>query len=656
MHRPRRLVACLSALPVVLGLGWAYQTQNQPIFRGGADVIRVDISVLDRQRAPVRGLTADDFKVLEDGKAQRVVGVSEVVSPDVPEPPPVWSRSVQPDVETNDFDERRLFVIVLDDALCCPSLMVGGQLANRAGASGVNPRNASAVAQQDPWVTEAVKRIGRSVVSRLVPGDLASVVYTLNTRKSQSFTSDRDRLLASVDAFADSPVPHGPDSCQGYRASIRTLWDLTDYLIAVPQRRKTVLYVSPGIPVNFLSAMRQCPMLDLANDAKEVLWRAQRANVNIYGIDPVGLIPESYFGTRDGLKLEFLRAMSDNTGGRAFIDSNDFDPGVAKMFDENASYYLLGYQTTNPNPDGKFRRLVVSLNRPGEFTIRVRSGYYRPRASASDPASSAAPSARVPASLANLMPNLDMTLRATAAPFVVPGRPTAAVAAVVGVRQPVSPGLARLTEDLNLRVIAYTADGDPRYSTDRTTHLTLMPGPDDMARAELFSRLDLPPGRYRLRYVVHDAERSQTGSLEEDVVVPDFAREAVSLSGAVLTAGRTPMAETTDLLAPLLPVMPTAEREFAAGDAVTAFVRVYEGGQAPVGPVTLSVRIVDRFGAEDFHTVETIDASRFDASRAADFRFTLPLARLKPGSHLLTLEAAVDGRRSPTRDVVFDVR
>ena len=48
------------------------QEAGQPTFRSGIDVVQVDVSVLDRSRVPVRGLTAADFIVLEDGKPRPI--------------------------------------------------------------------------------------------------------------------------------------------------------------------------------------------------------------------------------------------------------------------------------------------------------------------------------------------------------------------------------------------------------------------------------------------------------------------------------------------------------------------------------------------------------------------------------------------------------
>jgi hypothetical protein len=124
-------------------------TQQPPTFRDRVDVVRLDVAVVDKGGHPVRGLTAEDFTVLEDGKPARVVGLSEVELPPPTPPTTPWLRDVAPDVVTNDVDARRLIIILFDDAY-----------------SGFNFSKTSGVFR-DPWILGAGKTIAKQVIDGL---------------------------------------------------------------------------------------------------------------------------------------------------------------------------------------------------------------------------------------------------------------------------------------------------------------------------------------------------------------------------------------------------------------------------------------------------------------------------------------------------------
>ena len=72
-------------------------------------------------------------------------------------------------------------------------------------------------------------------------------------------------------------------------------------------------------------------------------------------------------------------------------------------------------------------------------------------------------------------------------------------------------------------------------------------------------------------------------------------------------------------------------------------------------PVLVRARIVDGHGAEVLTSAERLDPVRFGSTRAADYRFELPLSVLAPGPHLLTIEATA-GTAGARRDLRFTVR
>ena len=67
--------------PVVLVLAGAAAVSAQPVFRSGVDLVRFEVTVLD-DGGPISTLTADDFRVVEEGEEQRIVYFSRGIELD----------------------------------------------------------------------------------------------------------------------------------------------------------------------------------------------------------------------------------------------------------------------------------------------------------------------------------------------------------------------------------------------------------------------------------------------------------------------------------------------------------------------------------------------------------------------------------------------
>ena len=326
---------------------------------------------------------------------------------------------------------------------------------------------------------------------------------------------------------------------------------------------------------------------------------AAQANANIYTIDACGLRayqpPPPPPPARSapstcipGLEVDYLKTLADNTGARAITDTNDFAAGVGAIFNENAAYYLLGYQSTDRKEDGKFRRLEVRVNRP-DVEVRTRSGYEAPKKdNARQKAAVAASPLR--AAMAGLLPTSDLSLRLSTIPFAIPGRRESAVAIVLGVRQPTGQGSARraervdLAQRVDLQVSAFNFDGKALGEIALHADVAFRPDVTGVAEYEVLARLDLKPGRYQLRASAHIARQATSGSVYSDLDVPDFSSGALSLSGLALSASPGPAVGSADTLRTIVPVVPTARRSFTTGHQVSAFARFYQGGKAPPSP------------------------------------------------------------------------
>ena len=315
-------------------------------------------------------------------------------------------HDVAPDVQTNQIvaDPRgRLIVLLLDDAMM----------------------------PLDPKVVQRAKEAARRVIDKIGPDDQMAVVFTAGSGGAQNFTGDRGRLIVAVDSLhagwatyfygwdvADTSgcSPPGPPaagrsrgralgstSCQpgrdydaGFRiGAVRTLEEVADALIAAPERRKALVYISPGVPVN--PGLADEAQKALVTELPGMYRRMQAANISIYAIDPTGTdgiatniqhalsewvhsgapvdqltgqpprgqqpLPGDYAHFQARLHLNFLEETASNTGGRATVGTDNVLPGIDQMFRETASYYLLGYRTPEGTKPGSIPS-VVSEGRP----------------------------------------------------------------------------------------------------------------------------------------------------------------------------------------------------------------------------------------------------------------------------------------------------
>jgi VWFA-related protein len=499
------------------------------------------------------------------------------------------------------------------------------------------------------------RSVARGVIDELGPSDLAAVVFVLAQKQGQEFTTDRAKLRAAVERFVPSGLAEplenpwqastpGTGLLRPSHLAVRSgacmrdcvaasLLNVAKILTAWPDARKTMVLIAPGrqparIDDNFEEHDERAQLFDAA----------QRANVNIYQFDPHGLQtgpqPFTDFGT-----------FAENTGGRAFTNTNDPQDLIPQMFRENSSYYLLGIKPSSGAPDGRFHRLTVRVDRP-DAQVRTRAGYYaiddRPRATAKPAVSTAG------RALSGGLPAGELPLSITVSPFAADGQPGAALA--IAARLDVDAALAA-GGIVELTVAAFRDDW--KQIADVTQRFDLPATPPSLPSRELAVRLDVPPGRYEIRAALSHPADGRTGSVYASVVVPDFTRTPLSLSGVVVDR-QFGGATTPDALASLVPVHMTTQRAFAPADHVAAFARVYQG-RTKTAPVRVATRIVDAQDQIVWTTGTTLAPSAVDAWRQADYHIELPLDRLADGDYLLTIDATA-AAASARRDVRFSVR
>ena len=581
--------------------------QKPPSFRAGIDLRQLDVSVLDKNRRPVRGLTAEDFVLTEEGAPQKIETFAFVDVPDTVTEAPAWASRTASDVVSNDGPTSRAFALVIDSA-------------------------------GDLWATRELSKSVATFVDQLGPTDAVAIVYVRRPAASLNFTRDTAKIVDSING--NTPQANNAASSLGSCPTSNTMLYLAQSLSGLKNLRKAIVYFGGRLGFTTITATL-CGKIWF-----DFVQVANAHNITTYTVDTMGLRPYSQVAADQYLSL------AHHTGGRALVNNNSFEEGLTRILAENTSYYLLGYQPTKED-DGRFRRVVVKVNRDDVEVVSTRS-YWAPKPS--PPNRPATPPEMT--ALAGLLPDAGIPLRATSAPFRAADEQAARATLALELRQPAFADRTRDIVDLLINIYAPngTAFGSIRQSVGVTVPAN--PDPAGESRYEVVARVDLPkPGRYELRVSASSSATARTGSVYVDVEVPDYVRETLSLSGVVLAnaLSRTPSASARGLF-DVVPVIPTVARTFAPGDSVTAYLRAYQGGgQNRSADVRLTTRILDAAGKSVFSQVETLPADRFDATRSAEYLTRLPLSTLTTGEYLLTIEATV-GKITTKRDVRFVVR
>ena len=635
----------VSAIVVAVGLAAAVAARQEPpvTFRAGVDLIQLDVSVLDKQRHPVDGLTASDFTVRIDGVVRPVVAFKAVaLPPPLPPPSAPWMRDVAPDVATNTHPGGRAIVIMIDDATVTP--MIGNLSPNF-------------------WIIKG-RVTARRIVDELGPDDVASVVFTSNNHTAQGFTNDRQKLFAAIDKSVLLPpavlmvstgTPYGktstPDQngyCYCGVCSVESLAIVAESLRSLPQQRKIIMYLSSGVGIR-PDINEGCNLL--RREAQfAALRKAALANVTINPIDPGGIRP-CCDNTQDPTSsFSYLRTMAESTGGRAVVNDNDMDLKVPDLLAESSSYYLLGVESTGVVKDGQLHAIDVRVGRP-DLEVRTRKGYYDPTAKERKAIAAAAASRELNGSIEGVRPKSDFPMDVTVAPFAANGQ--GALAIVLGATQPASgPDRSRRrTEEVELVTSLFNPETGKLVGAPRRARLNLAWNPSESSAGyyEVLSRLPVINGRYEVRVGLKIGD-ARTASVYTYAEVPNFLNDPLSLSGLALTVTPAARVAPRNAFADLMPIVPTARRHFRPGDRLAAFLRVYQKKWTP--GTTVTTTITDSANLIRTRQTMPVEPPTNRATNGSDYRFDVPLTGLTAGEYLLGVDV-VAGGRSAQRAVRF---
>jgi VWFA-related protein len=580
---------------------------------------------------------------------------------------PVLDKPVMSTVATNaKTDEARLFVIMMDDILMAPQFTI------------------------------PARRAARAFIERHVgPNDLVAIFSTGGFGvRTQEFTTDKARVLQTIDRFIGQRCRAGgggmriPPESEGekvYKVRVATdvIRAVATHLSAIRGRRVSLLWISEGIDYNMLPPISGTISImgrpGGEPDSGTVIWAMneavhtlRKANVTLYAVDPRHLYAEDNSDNnplcRDPSRVEFQRSLdvlkrfSDETGGFAAVQSNDYTPQFDRILDENSQYYVLGYQPNRRGRDGEIRRIRVRVTRPGleRAVVTARSSYTVSSPEPSRPAPPGTGSA-IATTLTNSLPTAGLPLRVQAVPRRgANGRGLVHVIVEAAARDlEFAQADDRFAERIEFGLL--TADRLARQGNVQPVamDLSLTAAQVDQVRhtgVRWLTTIDLEPGHYSLRVAGHAVGSKRSGAIFLDIDVPKYEDDDLRIDGVALTSKPAALTMTTGAspIALGLPGPPTTARTFVKGDVITVGAEIGLRRDFKQGSVQLTLH--SQAAATDAprlltRAVELADRAAAEQPRA----FALDTSALGSGQFILRLTVRDQEDRSAETAVLFEV-
>ena len=665
---------------------------DQPRFEGATSItlVSVDVVVRDSKGEVVRGLTAKDFTVLEDGKAQKIDnfsfqeiatsapagaldvqlldGLEEKVRAEAARAVSATTPTAEPVAPAGDPTgtmNRRMLTIMFD-------------------VSSMQPDDVQrAVEDARDWVAE--KMTGADLVALITVGTRLNVLTDFTSSKEEALgalqklaynegTEVDPQSVATAateaDAADSSTTTTEADAFQEFNNDVRlrALKTVCQELAPI-QQKKALLYFSAG-----MNRSGEDNQIELRNATST----CNRGNVSIYPVDTRGLQAVAAGGsassrgngrsllTGSGMRgfqqinqsQETLTTLAADTGGRAFTDTNDFGDAFARVQRDLAAYYLLGYSSTNPARDGRFRRITVRVNanRPElkGLSVEARLGYYAGRSFSNTNNRDRE---------AQLDDQLQAAVSSTDVPMVVgtgyfrqqgggqgqdPRDPRAnnrgferfyvpIAVAVPGFAVPVA---ANATE-VQIDVKGEVRDEQGRViGRLRETIKVPSGGAETLAGRQVFyqSGLSLPPGRFVVKVVLRENTGGAVGSFEAPIFVPQLNDNKVMKVSSVVMSTQVQKAAAGRSDNPLVrdgvQLLPNLTRAVGRNQKVYFYYEVYDPALTAQSPDLRTSLAFYRGGVKVFET-PMVQRTMMDeeARKAVVFQFEVPAEQFKPGTY-----------------------
>lgn len=643
------------------------------------EIVLVNVVARDKHGNLIQDLKKEDFTVYEDGKKQDVASfdfekVDEMVTAGAAgatatgtaerEKGGLLNTKVQKSLNARD---RRLMLLFFDFS-----------------------------AMEPDDIDRAVEAGKKYVEGKMQPADIVALMsLATNLHLDLDFTDDKQKILATLSSYNNSEGQGFENGLEGSsegeaETSGSYTPDDTDYntfsadrkLLAlesvmqamgkIPQK-KSLIYFSNGITQSGI---------DNQSALREATAAAVRANVSIYPVDVRGLSSFPPGGQAQAASLhgqaaytgasvlndlngndasqETLYTLAADTGGKAFMDTNDLSGVFSVVQRDTSAYYVLGYTSSNHLKDGRYRRLKVTLNRP-DVKLEYRAGYYADRDY--QHMRSTDREQQLEDELTAELPETDLPVYAGASYFRQDDSHYYLAVSLLIPGSQIPFVQAKDRDNATIDIIGLvTETGKLPVGRLRDTVKLAVDSSQQVRRknVQYNTGFVLAPGNYHLKFVVRENSTGRMGTFETDVRIPDLRKAPLRMSSVVLSSQRVPVAKKPKSFQPLISeqteLVPSITHVFTQDQKLYLQYEVYDAakakaeeagnGESKNGHPTVRVLSSIEFLQGDAKVYETkpVLAQEITAPdrKAVVFQMEIPLESLKPGFYTCQINVIDD--------------
>jgi VWFA-related protein len=570
-----------------------------PLLRANANLVLVDVVVTDKGNTPVHGVDRSRFHVFENGKEQPITAFDEhrpATAPPDAAAVAAQIAALPPHTYTNTpvYPDAPAINVLLLDALNTPVAdqaearrqMIQYMSTIKPGTSLAIFTLSSQLRLVEGFTTDAA-RLAAALKNKSASSSQSVMIESQNN----SAQTDIEQAVANMDSSVPGEGPN-PEAVaamlqfeadltvfqtgQRVRMTLDAMEQLARYLSAIPGR-KNLIWFSGSFPITLDPDDNQTSYRNVETFADQIRQTSDlltAARVAVYPVDARGLMTvlssnanytpsPNTLGVSNRGKMSrgstganvakdadnsmttnleehgSMKTLAEETGGKAFVNTNDLKEAVADAVENGSSYYTIGFAPGGKKLDGHYRRIKLTLDN-GSVNLAYRHGYYADPTDKPSAHNPGAASAINSASLHGAPPSTQVIFLARVLPATDPEfkglqMPAGAVGEMAAtLKGPLHRYLVDLAVDphgfaveempdgvrqahLEFVLTGYDADGNRVNYVDRSYAIAIKPDRYEWTmehgvRARM--AIDLPAGHDFLRVSVLDMLAGRTGALE----------------------------------------------------------------------------------------------------------------------------------------------